>query len=592
MGFFRWIGRILIGALAGIGLLVIAAILLASSAWRDFSNRIEPVPEQTLLTLDLGDGVSETNAGDPFALAGLTHNLTMADLVLGLEAAGKDPRVKGLALKLGSGDLPLARAEEIRDALKAFRAQGKFVLAFAESFGEAGDGNTHYLLATGADEIWLQPSGDVGLTGLRLETPFFKDTLDMIGVSVQMDRRKEFKGAIDSLTANSMPAPQRENLQQLVDSMTATLADGVGERIGGDAAAGRALIDQGPFLAADALKAKLVDRLAYRDEFEAELDRRTSKAVRYSLADYAATLRPPEDAPQIALVHGLGPIQLAADGSPFGDVVMDAKTVSEALRDAREDSKVKAILFRIDSPGGSYVAADTIWREVARAREEGKPVVVSMGSVAASGGYFVAAPAAAIVAEPSTITGSIGVFGGKFVLSDLWAKLGVTFDGVQAGTNAGIDSANEDYSYAGWQHLQTSLDSIYQDFVTKVGAGRKLDADAVERVAKGQVWTGMDAAANGLVDKLGGLTTAVAEARRAIGLAPDAPVRLVNFPQEPHDLTSFLEQFAKAAEMRQFAVLARLGRMAASLERLVGSDSGVRAEMAPLLPASRLGSNP
>jgi protease-4 len=587
MAFFRWIGRILIGALAGIGLLVIAAILLASSAWRDFSNRIEPVPEQTLLTLDLGDGISETNAGDPFALAGLTHKLTMADLVLGLEAAGKDPRVKGLALKLGAGDLPLARAEEIRDALKEFRAQGKFVLAFAESFGEAGDGNTHYLLATGADEIWLQPSGDVGLTGLRLETPFFKDTLDMIGVAVQMDRRKEYKGAIDSLTANSMPAPQRENLQQLVNSMTAALADGVAARIGGDAAAGRALIDQGPFLAADALKAKLVDRLAYRDEFETELDRRTGKAARYRLADYAATLQPPDNATQIALIHGLGPIQLASDGSPLGSVVMDAKTVSEALRDAREDSKVKAILFRIDSPGGSYVAADTIWREVARAREEGKPVVVSMGSVAASGGYFVAAPAAAIVAEPSTITGSIGVFGGKFVLTDLWSKLGVTFDGVQAGTNAGIDSANEDYSYAGWNHLQTSLDAIYQDFVTKVGAGRKLDADAVERVAKGQVWTGTDAAANGLVDKLGGLTTAIAEVRRAIGLAPDAPVRLVSFPQAPHDLTSFLEQFAKAAEMRQFAVLAKLGRMAASLERLVGSNSSVQAEMAPLLPASR-----
>jgi protease IV len=586
MGFFRWIGRILIGALAGIGLLVIAVIFLASSVWRDLSSRIEPVPEQTLLTLDLGDGVNETNAGDPFALAGLSRGLTMPDLVLGLEAAGRDPRVKGLALKLGAGDLPLARAEEIRDALKAFRAQGKFVLAFAESFGEAGDGNSHYLLATGADEIWLQPSGDVGLTGLRLETPFFRNALDWIGVSVQMDRRKEYKGAIDSLTANSMPAPQRENLQQLVNSMTTSLADGVAARIGGDEEAARSLIDQGPFLAADALKAKLVDRLAYRDEFEAELDRRAGGATHYALADYASTVHPPEDATEIALVHGLGPIQLAADGSALGDVVMDAATVSEALRKAREDPKVKAILFRIDSPGGSYVAADTIWREVARAREQGKPVIVSMGSVAASGGYFVAAPAAVIVAEPGTITGSIGVFGGKFVLNELWTKLGITFDGVQAGANADLNSANRDYSYAGWTHLQTSLDAIYQDFVTKVGAGRKLGADAVERVAKGQVWTGADAAENGLVDKLGGLSTAMGEARRAAGLAPDAPIRLVNFPPEPHDLTSFLEQFAKAAEARQFAVLGRIGRIAASLERLLRSDSAVQAEMAPLLPAS------
>jgi protease-4 len=587
MGFLRWIGRILIAALAGIGLLVIVAILFASSAWRDISQRIEPVPEQALLTLDLGDGVSETNAGDPFALAGFRRGLTMPDLVLGLEAAGRDPRIKGLALKLGTGSLPLARAEEIRDALKAFRAQGKFVLAFAESFGEAGDGNSHYLLATGADEIWLQPSGNVGLTGLRPETPFFRDALDWIGVSVQMDRRKEFKGAIDSLTANSMPAPQRENMQQLVNSMLEALADSVATRIGGDAQAARALIDRGPFLAADALKAKLVDRLAYRDEFEAELDRRSGDAKRYALADYAAMIQPPEDAAEMALVHGLGPIQLAADGSAFGDIVMDAATVSQALREAREDPAIKAILFRIDSPGGSYVAADTIWREVTRAREEGKPVVVSMGAVAASGGYFVAAPAAAIVAEPSTITGSIGVFGGKFVLNELWSKLGVTFDGVQAGANADMNSVNEDYSYAGWNHLQTSLDAIYQDFVTKVGAGRKLGADAVERVAKGQVWSGADAAQNGLVDKLGGLTTAIAEARRAAGLAPDTPVRLVNFPQEPHDLGSFLEQFAKAADARQFAMLGELGRVAAGLERWLGRDSSARAELAPLLSTSR-----
>jgi protease-4 len=587
MGFFRWIGRILIGALAGIGLLVIAAVLLAGSVWRDLSNRIEPVPEQTLLTLDLSDGVNESNDADPFALAGFTRGITMPDLVLGLEAASHDARIKGLALKLGTGDLPLARAQEIRDALTAFRAQGKFILAFAESFGEAGNGNSHYLLATGADEIWLQPSGDVGLTGLRLETPFFRDALDWIGVSVQMDRRKEYKGAIDSLTSNSMPAPQRENLQQLVNSMSTALAQAVAARIGGDEEAARALIDQGPFLAADALKAKLVDRLAYRDEFETELDRRAAGAKRYALADYAAMVKPPKDAPQIALIHGLGPIQLAADGSPFGDVVMDAQTVSEALRSAREDPAVKAILFRIDSPGGSYVAADTIWREVARAREEGKPVVVSMSGVAASGGYFVAAPAAVIVAEPTTITGSIGVFGGKFVLSELWTKLGVTFDGVQAGANADMDSANRDYSFAGWNHLQASLDTIYQDFVTKVGAGRKLGADAVEQVAKGQVWSGADAAQNGLVDKLGGLSVAIAEARRAAGLAPDTPIQLVPFPQAPHDLTSFLEQFAKAAETRQFAMLGRIGRIAAGFERLLDANSSVQAQMAPVIPASR-----
>jgi protease-4 len=588
MRLFRWIGRVLIGALAVIGAFVLALVVIAIFAWRELPSRIKPVPASAVLTLDLADGVVETRAGDPLALAGITHGITMPDLVLGLEAAGRDPRVKGLALKLGTGSLSLARAQEIRDAVAAFRTQGKFVLAFAESFGEAGDGNAHYDLATAADEIWMQPSGSLDLKGIRLESVFLKDMLDSIGVAVRMDRRKEYKGALDSLTAASMPAPQRENLQRLVGSMAESLADGVAARTGGDTAAARALIDRGPFLAPDALAAKLVDRLGYRDEFEAEVDRRGVGAARYALADYAAALEPAQGAATIALVHGLGPIQLGGGAGAFGDLIMDAETVAAALRHAREDPEVKAILFRIDSPGGSYVAADAIWREVARAEQEGKPVVVSMGDVAGSGGYFIAAPATTIVAEPSTITGSIGVFGGKLVLSRLWSKLGIGVDGVQSGANADIDSPNRDYSEAGWAYLQSTLDSVYRDFVTKVGAGRHLDAEAVERLAKGQVWTGADAAKSGLVDRLGGLSTAIEEARKAAGLAPGAPVKLVPYPPQPRDLASFLEQLAQAAQMREFATLASLSRLAVSLERLVaGGATAPQAEMAPFIPAMK-----
>lgn len=586
MRLLRWISRILIAALALVGAFVLTVVVIAVFAWQELPGRVKPVPRSTVLTLDLADGVTETRAGDPLALAGITRGITMPDLVLGLEAASRDPRMKGLALKLGTGPLSLARAQEIRAALVAFRAQGKFVLAFAESFGEAGDGNTHYDLATGADEIWMQPSGNLGLTGLRLESLFLKDALDSIGVAVRMDRRKEYKGALDSLTAAAMPAPQRENMQRLVDSMTASLADGIAVRTAGDSTAARALIDRGPFLAQDALAAKLVDRLGYRDEFEAEVDRRSGDAARYALADYAATLEPAQDAATIALVHGLGPIQLADDGGAFGDFVMDAETVADALRQAREDPDVEAILFRLDSPGGSYAAADAIWREVARASDGGKPVIVSMGDVAGSGGYFVAAPATAIVAEPATITGSIGVFGGKFVLSELWSKLGIGVDGVQSGANADIDSPNRDYSETGWSYLQSTLDAVYRDFVAKVGAGRRLDADAVERLAKGQVWTGADAVRNGLVDRLGGLSTAIDEARKAAGLPPDAPVKLVPYPPQPRDIASFLEQLVQAVETRQFAALASLGRLAASLERLVaGGTTAPRVEMAPMVPA-------
>ncbi len=575
--------------LALIGVTVLIGAVAIGFGLREMAKLERPIPEQAVLTLDIGDGLAETTAGNPLVFAGFDKRIGLDEILRGLAEAGRDPRIKGLVVKLGSGELNLAQASEIGTAVRAFRATGKFALAFAETFGEAGDANTHYLLATAFDQIWMQPSGSLGLTGLRLETPFLRSALADLGIEPRMDRRREYKGAVDTFIADAMPAPLRENLQRLVDSLVAQIAAAIAPRLEGDAAAARALIDRGPFLPEDALAARLVDRLGYWDEVESEVDSLSQAADGYSLADYARGLEPAADAARVAIVYGLGPVMLGeSDEDPLLDSwSMGAKTVSEAIREARLDPAVKAIIFRIDSPGGSYVAADTIWREVDQARRSGKPIVVSMGGVAASGGYFVAAPASLILAEPTTITGSIGVFSGKFLLTGLWDKLGIRWDAVQAGTNADMGSFNADYSPEGWAKLQAELDRIYADFVGKVSAGRKLDPAAVEAIAKGQVWSGADAEANGLVDRLGGLGEAVVAVRELLGLAPDAAVALMPYPKHRDGFAALIERFTGTGSLTgtvlELAAALREIRTMLGLDRLVQNEP--RLEMTPLRTA-------
>jgi protease-4 len=579
MSVLRFIRRIIYALCAIVGAVVVLFILGSAIALRFFPEAKHPVPESAVLTLDLADGVSERGATGALAWASFGRGLTIRELVQALDAAGRDQRVRGLVARLGAGELQMARTQEIRDAILAFRQHGKFALAYADTFGEVGEGNTHYYLATAFDEIWLQPSGDVGLNGVRLESPYFKPALDAMGVVTRIDQREEYKGAFDPLTSTSMPQPVRENYQRLVDSWVQQIADGIAQGRKLEPAAARALIDRGPFMADEALKEKLVDKLGYWDEFEKAVDDRAkagpesanAKTERMRLTDYAADLAPPSNAPRIALVYGLGPVQLTAHkGNPlFGDVTMDSESVSRALRNAAADATVRAIIFRVDSPGGSYVASDTIWRAVEQARAGGKPVIVTMGDVAASGGYFVAAPATKIVAQPGTITGSIGVISGKVVLTDMWAKLNVTWDGVQAGTNADIESMNHDYSAAGWSRLEVALDHVYSDFMTKVSTGRSMPADRVRTVAKGQVWSGADAKANGLVDELGGYMTALKLARQAANIADDAPVDIVEFPQVDNSLVGLLQRLTDSEPTQDTVRLARLVELLEPIARVL-----------------------
>jgi protease IV len=570
--------RLLFILFAVLGGTMVALALTVFIAWRLLPAK--SVPAKTLLTFDLGDGIVEREPGDIFDRLAQGDAVPLRTITVALEAAGRDDRVKGLLLRLGTGEVGLGQVQELREAIRAFHARSKSIWCFAEDFGEGGNGTLRYDLAAGCDEIWMQPSGEVGLTGFTLETPFVKETLDKLGIRAEMDHREDYKGAVNTLTSAAMPAPQRENMQRLVDSWLAQVTADIGEGRKMAASDVQGLVDRGPFLANEAMALKLIDKLGYRDQADAAAKKQAGTTETMSLADYAEALpEPPSNAPRIALIYGLGDIELGDDeGSGLlGRVAMRSSPMRKALSDAINDADIKAIVLRIDSPGGSYVASDTIWREVQRAREKNKPLFVSMGNVAASGGYMIAAPARGIVADPGTLTGSIGVFGGKIVTRGLWDMAGVHWDGVKAGANADIGSPNTPFSPAGWKYLEASLDAVYADFLTRVAEGRKLSADVTRSAAKGQIWTGADARERGLVDELGGLATAIRLARNAAGVPADAVVRIQQFPAPESGLSLALRHLLEASLVKAglgptlSRLSYRLGDIAALLD---GADAG------------------
>jgi protease-4 len=590
MRVLRFFGKSLLVLLALVGLATVGLVLTVALAVSDLSRfTAKATPAEAVLVLDLGYGVIDALPDSPFARIALDKTVVLKDALRALDAAAADGRVKVLLLHLSGDRLDLAHAQELADAIARFRRSGKSVIAFAESFGEGGETNSRYLLATSASEIWMQPSGDLPLAGAVLQAPFLKDLLTKIGVVARMDHREEFKGAMNSLTENAMTAPQRANMQGLVDSLTSQLADSISRGRHLDHAVAAKLIAGGPYSGEAAKAAALVDFLGYWDQAQTlALRRAGAEGEEVDLADYVARLPgPPRGTPRIAIVYGIGEVTLdRSRGAPLvGRSNMGAISTATALHEAVDDPNVAGIIFRIDSPGGSYVAADTIWREVQRARDLHRPLVVSMGSMAASGGYFVAAPAAAIVAEPATLTGSIGVFAGKLVIKELLAKLGITVDSVAGTPNALAESMTEDYTPEQWANLQSELDRIYGDFLNKVAEGRHMDRDAVHAVAKGQVWTGADAKAKGLVDELGGLATATAAVKRLAKIAPDAEVELEQYPRPSNDLRSALSSlFGGQGESQSLAgVFSRLPLALAALlsaaEQSAGPDQTLRAPL-------------
>ncbi|MEK7799894.1 MAG: S49 family peptidase, partial [Acidobacteriota bacterium] len=402
------------------------------------------------------------------------QDLTMRDYVEALRLARDDRRINGLLVTIDQPGVGTARLQELRDAIADFQRGGKWAVAYLETAGEFSPGNRDYYLATACGQIWLAPPGDINLTGLRAEVPFIRGTLDKLDIVPDFDHIGKYKNAMNTITDKVMNEPHREAMDTLVGTVYGQIKRGIG--------AGRkmseddvlALIDRGPYIGPRALDAKLVDALGYRDEMEKHLKEENGGSLPLvKVGKYLKAGRFYNSGPKVALIYGLGGVSRGENNSnPMsGEMTMGSTTTAAAIRQAREDASIKAIVFRVDSPGGSYIASDVIYHEVMLTKGV-KPFVVSMGDVAGSGGYYVAMGADRIVAEPATITASIGVLAGKLITTGFWNKVGISFDAVQRGRHATFFSTGALYSPEERALFQEWLDRIYKDFVTKAAKGR------------------------------------------------------------------------------------------------------------------------
>ncbi len=537
--FFAVIG-VLSVVLTTMAFFIVIVVALSLSSGR--------VPSKAVLEANFETGLIEHAPDDAIAKLMTSGAPSVRDVVDALERASNDKRVAGLVARVGAGEMGAAQVQEVRDAILKFRAKKKFAIAWGETIGEFAPASGGYHLATAFDEIWLQPSGDVGLTGIAMESMFLRGTFDKFGVVPRMDHRYEYKNAKNMFTEKKFTPAHREASERLMQSIWDQRIRAIAQGRNMTPEQVRALVDRGPFLGQEARDAGLVDSLGYRDEaYKRAMDRAGKDAQLLNLAKYLEIAgRPHQSGKTVALIYGVGTVMRGKSGFDpmFGSATMGSDTVAGAFRDAIEDSSVKAIIFRVDSPGGSYVASDTIWHETLRAKRAGKPVIVSMGDVAASGGYLVSMHADKIIAQPGTITGSIGVLGGKMLTKGLYDKVGVTFDSVHEGKNAMIWSSLQDYTPSGWERFQASLDRIYADFTQKVAQGRRLPRDKVLQIAKGRVWTGEDAKTLGLVDELGGFPAAIAEAKHAAKIPASEDINLRVFPAGKTLLQAIMDRLA------------------------------------------------
>jgi len=527
------------------------------------------VPSKTILEADFEQTYLENSPETATAQLLLSDKETLRDVVDAIDRGAADDRVVGMIARIGAAPMGMAQTQEIRDAIQRFRAHKKFAVAYSETFGEFGPGNSAYYLATAFDHIYLQPSGDVGLTGIILESPFIKGTLSKLGVTFHGDHRYEYKNALNFYTETKYTGPHKEAMTAIMNSWFKQMKDGICSARQFDPAKFQSLVDAGPYLGKEAVGAGLVDAVAYRDEVYGEVKKKAGDGAEllYLRKYLARAGRPHTRGKTVALVFGVGGVTRGkSDYDPVqGSQNMGSETVAGAIRAAAEDNDVKAILFRVDSPGGSYVASDTIWREVVRARQAGKPVIVSMGNVAGSGGYFVAMAANKIVAQPGTITASIGVLGGKMLTSGLWDKVGLSWDEVHQGQNATMFTGTQDYTPAEWGRFQAWLDRVYLDFTSKVADGRKLPKEKVLEIAKGRIWSGEDAKNLGLVDELGGYDTALKLAKKAIGVSENDEVKIVVYPR-PKSFFKNLMDRRGADNSDQEAVGQTLARVLADVQ--------------------------
>jgi protease-4 len=527
----------------GIIVILIAAALL--SVFYFLVVRPARLPADAVLTVRISEGMREDAPRSPLEQLRSRGNPTLYQLRRGLEAAALDPKLATVIAEISAPSIGLATAQELYDLLRSVRAANKRVVAVL-----AGDNVSvrDYLIACGASEIIINPDTALMMLGAAAGSLFLRNALGKIGVEAQTLQWKEYKGAAEMFNRETMSPEVRESLDAIVQDWKTIVAETVAAARKIDTSRARELLAQGFIGARSAIENGLIDRAGYIEDVRGEIasdpedqERRFVGLARY--LRHVAYARPAGRRARLALIHGLGPV-VSGEPPMAGEFISGEGTASEILR-ASKDEKVRAIVFRVNSPGGSAVGSDLVWRAVREAQKRGKPVVVSMGDVAGSGGYYVAMGADAIVAEPSTITGSIGVVYTKFSLRKLLEYLGVGVDAVKTDEISDALSLSRPLSAEELAQLNRVVGELYGNFTAKVAEGRRLDPAQAEEIARGRVWSGVAARARGLIDEVGGLARAVEIAREKAGMKPEETYELVPYPG-PSLISALNVSFARA----------------------------------------------
>jgi protease IV len=522
---------------------VLVSAALVAFSWVAF-RRPPGVPDKGVLVLELKGDLDEISV-NPFDEV-LQERVTLRRMTEALRAARTDPRVTGVLLRPVQAPAMWAKVQELRDALVDFRSSGKPLVALLEFAGDR-----EYVLASAASRVVLVPPGQLNLTGLASYQVFLRGTFDKIGATPDLLHIGDYKTAVNTFTETGFTPEHREMTESLNRDAFEQLLGMVASARKKSPEEVRALIDEGPMLPDAALEHGLVDDVAYFDEIgkTSGLGDRFEEMPLERYLTVARVQRPSLNAPRVALLYAVGTI-VSGDGGtgPMGTEVGSDK-LTQYIREVRNDDSIKAAVLRIDSPGGSTVASDVIWRELMLLRAR-KPLVVSMSDLAASGGYYIAMPGHVIVAQPGTLTGSIGIFSGKFVVGGTYNKLGMTIEAVSEGKYAQMYSGARPFTPDERVKVEESMQAFYDQFVEKVAESRASTPEKIDAVAQGRVWTGRQARDIGLVDELGGLPRALAIAQQRAGIEKDTAVQVVVYPPKPTLFEALSQTFGGGSGVR------------------------------------------
>jgi protease-4 len=508
---------------------ILAVSLLSMSAGLFLMLRPRGIPDRSLLEIRLSESLPEERTRGVLGRFLGWREVTVHDLVKALDGAAREERVQAVTLRLGGLRCGFARVQEVRQAITRLRESGKYVGALLERGGLAD-----YYLATAADEVFLLPGGSLDVTGVVFEVPFARGTLDRLGVVPDFVVIGEYKGSPEVYTRYGMSSSMRDNLGRLADSFYARLTQDLASRRGLTEEQLREITDAGFLAAGAAVELGLVDDLLHADGLRERVEERAGGELEdLDLFELLDTLGPGwfSRPPRLALVHVTGALVRgeSVDNDWYGRMA-GSETLSRVLEEVRDDEGIEAVVLRIDSPGGSAAASEILWRQVEQTAGE-KPVVVSMGDYAASGAYYVAVAADELVAQPSTLTGSLGVFGGKFALKGLYDWIGLNWEQVKRGRNADMFLDLEPWTAEQRDLIREHLEGIYRRFLTVIAAGREMSQDEARALADGRIFSGEEARRLGLVDQIGGLREAIDAARRRAGLDPGQTAVVEIYPR-------------------------------------------------------------